>query len=225
MTPRDGAPVANRPTSCILADMQATVLGNVYDKYSSRNPIARTMMNGFLRSFHGLFQKAPGLHILEVGCGEGKMVQFMHELRPEATIEGVDLDASLFAPEAKSLPNVRLSVQSAYELPFEDASFDLVVACEVMEHLQEPRRALAELSRVAREHVILTVPREPLWRFLNLARLTYVANLGNTPGHVQHWSSRSFASLTSEYFEIAEVRRPLPWTQVLARKTNGQRTR
>ncbi|WP_207642472.1 hypothetical protein, partial [Desulfosporosinus sp. I2] len=66
-------------------------------------------------------------------------------------------------------------------------------------------------------HIILSVPREPLWRILNLARGKYIPDLGNTPGHIQHWSKKSFLRLVNRYFDVLEVKSPLPWTMVLCR--------
>ena len=114
--------------------------------------------------------------------------------------------------------NARFITQSAYELGFADRSFDLVVGAEVMEHLEEPERALDEIERVSCGDVILSVPREPLWRILNLIRLSYLREWGNTPGHLQHWSTSTFHELVASRFEIVAVRRPLPWTMILARK-------
>ena len=53
-----------------------------------------------------------------------------------------------------------------------------------------PEATLAEMARVARRHLLVSVPREPLWRGLNMARGAYLRDLGNTPGHVNHWSKR-----------------------------------
>jgi len=61
------------------------------------------------------------------------------------------------------------------------------------------------------------VPREPIWRILNMARGKYWRALGNTPGHLQHWSRSGILGLLAEHFEIVEVRTPLPWTMVLCR--------
>jgi hypothetical protein len=61
------------------------------------------------------------------------------------------------------------------------------------------------------------VPREPLWRALNLARLSYVRELGNTPGHLNHWSKRDFVRFLTRRFEVIETRSPTPWSMVLCR--------
>ena len=92
----------------------------------------------------------------------------------------------------------------------------LVVACEVLEHLAHPERALAEIARVARGRVVLSVPREPLWRALNLARGAYWREAGNTPGHVQHWSRAEFVALVARTFRVLDVWSPTPWTVVAA---------
>ena len=55
-----------------------------------------------------------------------------------------------------------------------------------------------------------------------MARFTYVTHLGNTPGHLKHWSSREFVGLVSKYFEVVEVKKPIPWTMVLARKISAK---
>jgi hypothetical protein len=73
------------------------------------------------------------------------------------------------------------------------------------------------MQRVARRHLLVSVPREPLWRALNLARGAYVTDLGNTPGHVNHWSRRRLTRMLSRYGTVVEVRTPFPWTQALIR--------
>ena len=88
------------------------------------------------------------------------------------------------------------SAQTAREqLPFADGEFDLAAAIEVLEHVPDPERAVAEMARVARRHLLVSVPREPLWRALNVARGAYLRELGNTPGHVNHFSKRGFAAM------------------------------
>jgi 2-polyprenyl-3-methyl-5-hydroxy-6-metoxy-1,4-benzoquinol methylase len=102
-------------------------------------------------------------------------------------------------------------------LPYADGEFDLVCATEVLEHVPGPEHVVAEMARVAARHLLVSVPREPLWRALNLARGAYVRELGNTPGHLNHWSRHGFATLLARHGEVVELRTPLPWTMLLVR--------
>ncbi|MGH2922568.1 MAG: class I SAM-dependent methyltransferase, partial [Solirubrobacterales bacterium] len=112
---------------------------------------------------------------------------------------------------------IRFEARAVQELePGRDGA-ELVVCCEVLEHLPDPGEAIAKLGEIARPWLLVSVPREPLWRALNLARLAYVGDLGNTPGHVNHWSRRGFLRLLGERFEVVEARGPLPWTIALCR--------
>ncbi len=141
--------------------------------------------------------------------GEGEVARRVAARYPGATLATLDL------PDDRLAANV---FGDAGQLPFPDGTFDLVLAVEVLEHLPDPARALDELARVARPGAtaVLSVPSEPLWRALNLARGKYVGELGNTPGHIQHWTPRSFRRLVSRRFEVRAVRRPVPWTVLAA---------
>jgi SAM-dependent methyltransferase len=111
---------------------------------------------------------------------------------------------------------------SIYELPFEDESFETVMCSEVLEHLTEPEKGVRELARVCRRWLVVSVPREPIWRGLNIVRGAFLSSFGNTPGHLRHWTSRGFVEWVSGYAEVKYVRCPLPWTIVLAELSQGQ---
>jgi len=194
--------------------------GNTYDKYGTTNPIEQRMMRGFFQALDGFFDGASGRgadpsRILEIGAGEGIVTERMIERFPHASVTGLDL------PDDDLLDHWRCRgltclFGDATSLPFADDMFDLVVAVEVFEHLPDPPAALAELDRVCSGHLIASVPFEPLWRMGNMARGRYVRDLGNTPGHINHWSHRSFRSFVDRRFDVVEAARPLPWTMVLA---------
>ena len=117
--------------------------------------------------------------------------------------------------ESRARDNLEFRAEEATSLTFADDEFDLAAAIEVLEHVPEPEATVAEMARVARRHLLVSVPREPLWRGLNMARGAYWRSLGNTPGHLNHWSKVGFVSLLSRYGTVEEVRTPLPWTMAL----------
>lgn len=194
--------------------------GNVYPKYATRNPIARHLVEGFLAAFTDLAEITRAAGVLEVGCGEGHLCEAL--ARPGRLVRGVDISPEVIAEAGQRAgAGVQLGVASVYDLsPPRDAA-DLVVCCEVLEHLAEPDRALAILAGLARPWLLVSVPQEPLWRVLNMLRGKYLGALGNTPGHVQHWSRRGFLDMLARHVDIVAVRTPLPWTMALCRSRAG----
>jgi 2-polyprenyl-3-methyl-5-hydroxy-6-metoxy-1,4-benzoquinol methylase len=132
---------------------------------------------------------------------------------------GIDLEApDIRAGWAqRQAPNLEYRVNKAERMPFADDEFEVATAIEVLEHVPDPEHTVAEMARVANRHLLVSVPREPLWRALNMARGAYLKDLGNTPGHVNHWSKRSFVELLSHHGEVVEARSPFPWTMLLVR--------
>lgn len=193
--------------------------GNTYDKYGSTNLVVRRLMASFEQSLDELFALAAPASVLDVGCGEGVLTARWADRLAGGRVVGVDLpDPKLEAHwQDNSRANLEFTTAVAEELPFEADQFDLVAAIETLEHVADVDRAVGELARVARRHVLASVPREPLWRALNIARGAYVRQLGNTPGHLNHWSRSGFTQLLSDHGEVLEVRSPLPWTMVLLR--------
>ena len=108
--------------------------------------------------------------------------------------------------------------ESIYSLQRESSSFDLVICLEVLEHLDDPEMALKELGRVTNKFCLLSVPNEPLWRIMNIMRVKYISNLGNTPGHINHWSRKKFLKLLSKYFKVINYKNSTPWIIVLVEK-------
>lgn len=192
------------------------VVGNTYDKYGTKNPIARLLMKGFLDAVGGLFDGIAPAEVLEVGCGEGKLATALLRSAARRPARFVATDLSLHRVEGDVDPAIDFREASVYELPFADREFDLVLCCEVLEHLEEPQRALREIARVARRAVILSTPREPLWRAMNVARGKYLRDLGNTPGHIQHFSRRDLVGLVGRELRVEQVLTPIPWTVVRA---------
>ena len=197
----------------------AVPTGNTYDKYGSTNPVVKRLMRGFHEALDELWTIAAPESVLDVGCGEGVLTCEWAERLEEGRIVGIDLDDPKLRTEweARRRPNLEYRAEDATSLSFGDDEFDLAAAIEVLEHVPDPEATLSEMARVARRHLLVSVPREPMWRMLNMARGAYLRDLGNTPGHLNHWSKVGFHSLLTSYGAVQEVRTPFPWTMLLVR--------
>jgi ubiquinone/menaquinone biosynthesis C-methylase UbiE len=199
----------------------AVPTGNFFDKYGSTNPVVRRLMAGFDGTLEQLFAQAAPESVLDVGCGEGVLTARWAQALGSRRVVGIDLDDPKLRAEwaARRRENLEFLATSAEQLPFAENEFDLAAAIEVLEHVPDPECAVSEMVRVAKRHLLVSVPREPMWRMLNLARGAYLRDLGNTPGHVNHFSKRAFVRLLERHGEVVQARSPFPWTMVLVRVT------
>jgi 2-polyprenyl-3-methyl-5-hydroxy-6-metoxy-1,4-benzoquinol methylase len=192
--------------------------GNHYDKYHTRNPIARRLMQGFLSDFDLLSSRVPPGDVLEVGCGEGELS--IRLARKGCRVRGCDIAPEVVEEARRRAESASVEVafwaQGIQDLSETEAS-ELVICCEVLEHLEHPDAGLDTLAKLASPWLLTSVPREPIWRAMNMARGKYLDAWGNTPGHLNHWSRASFLRFLSRRFDIVQVATPLPWTMALCR--------
>jgi SAM-dependent methyltransferase len=198
-----------------LSPTAATPTGNTYDKYGSTNPIEQRMMRGFMRALDDMLAGLAPRRILEIGVGEGHVMSRVRERFPGVPLVGVDLPDDALSDEWKE-QGLPCMFGDATTLPFPDDSFDLVLAIEVLEHVPGPEAALGELARVCSGAFIASVPFEPVWRAGNMLRRRYLRDLGNTPGHVNHWTRWGFQKFVETKFHVQQTRSPLPWTMTRA---------
>ncbi|MCL4789792.1 MAG: methyltransferase domain-containing protein [Verrucomicrobia bacterium] len=193
--------------------------GNFYDKYGSRNPIERHLVRRFLEDLGALVDQTGASHIHEVGCGEGVLIASL--ARPGRTLCASDCSMEVIRKAAQRHGNLKppivFEAVALEHLDFKRHGAQLIICCEVLEHVSDPVGALGRLQYLAQPYLLASVPREPLWCLLNMLRLKYLPDFGNTPGHQHHWSTASFVSLLNQHFHVLEVRRPLPWTMALCR--------
>jgi ubiquinone/menaquinone biosynthesis C-methylase UbiE len=154
--------------------------------------------------------QGPG-RVLEVGCGEGIVIQYLSGRVPGARLDGVELDGGALVRARARCPTAALAQADAYELPFRSRSYDLVVCLEVLEHLADPARALREIRRVSRRGCLLSVPHEPFFRLGNVARGKNIMRLGDPADHVQHWGAAGFADFCRGELTVRTATGAFPW--------------
>jgi len=192
--------------------------GNYFNKYTSGNPVYRKLMTNFFSSLEKCLREIEFQRVYEAGCGEGYVTAHIAQSRFDIEIHASDISTEVVKQAKMLCPNVNFSVGSVYQIDFPTDSFDLVVACEVLEHLETPETAIQELLRVTKRYLLLSVPNEPVWRICNVLRGKYFSDLGNTPGHIQHWSTTAFRSLVEQSCDILKQEVPFPWTMLLCEK-------
>lgn len=193
--------------------------GNYYNKYESTNPIVKIMMKKYFLDLDKLIVpiKEDITSAFEIGCGEGYVTKHIQNLG--INIEGADISDRIIKKAQQIHPSIIFSLGSIYNLQQMDKSFDIIFANEVFEHLDDPNSALEEMKNVSNRYLFISVPNEPFFRFANVMRLKYLQDFGNTPGHINHWSIRSFKQfLLKSNLTIIGINTSTLWIMALCKK-------
>ena len=130
----------------------------------------------------------PNLRALDLGCGVGHILRI---LPLGFEVFGVDYSTESLLLARSHLPKeTRLLNSSAYALPFQNRSFDLIVCLEVLEHLDDDDRAVEEIARILRPngYLITSVPGS-----------YYFPEYRELMGHFRHYNPDSFSSLLGRH--------------------------
>jgi 2-polyprenyl-3-methyl-5-hydroxy-6-metoxy-1,4-benzoquinol methylase len=200
--------------------------GNLTQKYNTKNVLHRLLMNNFIHSFHHLLDahvENDISSICEIGCAEGELLKIVREKFPSAELHACDLSPEEILKAQNNCEglDVHFSIQDAQNLSaYQISQFDLVICCEVLEHLPKPISGLLELERITSQHLLISVPNEPTWSILNLLRGKYFKDRGNTPGHLNHWNKKRFNEFLNRAKNIRVVssKFPFPWQMNLLSK-------
>jgi len=192
------------------------------DKYQTKNLIAQKTIIGFQNTLINILTPLTPLTILEAGCGTGYISECITNLFDvsKTKITAFDLDEKKVQIAQNRVQNIDFFSASIYDIPFPDDSFDLVISTEVLEHLDAPEKALSEVLRVSKKHILVSVPDEPIWRITKMLRGKYLRDFGNTPGHIKHWSKRSFKAFLNSQCDVREIKTPFPWLMALCAKVD-----
>ena len=187
-----------------------------YAKFQTRNPVVRRLIDRFYERLRSVVEPLGAESLLDAGCGEGETLSRLAEALPDR-VTAVDISQEAVEFTARRHPSVEVSRESVHDLPYPDDAFDLVLCLEVLEHLDDPAAALAELARVSRRDVVVSVPHEPWFRAGSLVRGKYVRELGNHPEHVNHWSAAGMRAFVDQRMAPVTQIRSFPWLIAHAR--------
>lgn len=187
-----------------------------YKKYNNKNPLMSIVISRFLRQVKLLTESLGRDDILDVGCGEGFVINFLKN----KNIIGLDISEGALTIAKIKNPENRFLIGDIHNLPFRKDDFGIVIVTEVLEHIVKPEKAIDEIKRVSKRYCIFSVPNEPYFRLMDLLRGENISRFGNDIGHIQNWSSIEFIELLEKYFNLLEVKKPFPWTLVLCEKGN-----
>jgi ubiquinone/menaquinone biosynthesis C-methylase UbiE len=189
-----------------------------YEKHTTKNPISRIFLKRFSKAIVNEVKRCDPVSILDVGCGEGFILQQLRKNNLGKHLEGVDPMPQAIEVGKKLHPHLKLKLGDIYKLPYKDNAFDLVMCCEVLEHLEHPEKGLKELIRVSKKYVVLSVPNEPHFTVQRFLRGKNIRQWGDHPEHINHWSSKKFRKFVEKHLYIHDIRKPLPWTIVVGVK-------
>lgn len=187
--------------------------------YANRNPLYQFLTQRFLTTIGDIVSQLPigDTPILDVGCGEGFVIRHLQHRYQSIDFVALDIDSKRLSLTKRLSPDVLATEGNVYHLPVAANACNVVLANEILEHLDDPNPALAEIRRVSNLYVVCSAPNEPFFRIGNLLRGAYWYRLGKTPAHVNFWSRGAFVELLTRYFDVQDVRSCFPWTIALCR--------
>lgn len=196
--------------------MDDHMLSTNESKHSTQNPFLRYALKRFFATIN---QMMPHVEtILDAGCGEGYAAREILKEHSRLQILGTDLSLMALQKVPLLAPEMPTFLSDVTALPVADNSVDLVMSFEVMEHLPHPERALGEYKRVSKRYIMISVPNEPIFRLLRMARGDNIAQWGNHPEHVNHWNLFSLQKYMEKHgLSVTRASSPPPfiWAIVL----------
>jgi SAM-dependent methyltransferase len=193
---------------------QAAVDTSNYRKHTSSSKMQRALINRFHGKIAGIVRDLAPTSLLDCGCGEGFVSEILLSEIPALQVTGFDVLPDSVELAKRRNPRATFSTGSIYDIAQDDNAFDVAVAFEVMEHLHEPDKALAEMARVASEYVVLSVPHEPFFCLANAARGKNldITPKGSDPDHRNFWSRGEFGDFVSRELDVVLLTGSMPWT-------------
>jgi ubiquinone/menaquinone biosynthesis C-methylase UbiE len=192
-------------------------------KYKTQKALSRSLIGNLLTKIVVLVEKKQPKNILDVGCGKGLVVSFLKRHLEKSSVEqmdfwGFDISSENIQVAKKVFGNEKAFIADVYGIDLPERSFDLVLALEILEHLEKPQKALKQLQKITKRNILLSVPLEPYFGLSNLFFRRNMEEIKKEESRINKWTKGKFVKLVNKYFEVEEVTISFPWVLVLARK-------
>lgn len=188
--------------------LPADAAGQDAAKYGTSNPVVLKLLANWMGKLQGVLGEPSG-SVVDVGVGEGYALERMWPAGTEVVALEYRHDKAVVASER--LEAVQVVRGDAGMLPFPDRSADLVTSIEVLEHLPTYEQAVAEMARICRSRLVVSVPWEPWFRLGNLGRGKNVKRFGNDPEHVHFFNPKRLERALGAHFDEVRVVKAFPW--------------
>ena len=190
-------------------------------KYTDASPIMRNALRNFMGEIYQMFCACDSPEsVMEIGCGQGFVSGFLSEHFPSPSYSGLDLREKNISKMQELFPHIKGETKDFYEFNTSEVNTDVILCCEVLEHLPDPAGALQKFKEMNPKDLIISVPHEPWFRIGAMLRGKNLSRWGNPKDHLNHWNKSSFSNLISEYFEVQSVKTPFPWLIVHAKASS-----
>ncbi|MGK2928450.1 MAG: class I SAM-dependent methyltransferase [Acidimicrobiales bacterium] len=184
-------------------------------KYLATNPVVRRLIASWLGQLTDLVDAhvPADQAFLDAGAGAGFSLA---GFAADRAVIAADLHLAKVGQIHDRVPQAQLLTADVMRLPVPDDAVGWATSIEVLEHVPAPELLVAELARVCRDGVIVSVPWEPWFRLGNLARGKNVARVGNDPEHIGQFRPATLVRLLGASFAEVTVTRRLPWLLAVA---------
>lgn len=220
----DGSLMSKKNNPKFKATPEEEDFGRKYTQEGS-GKIGSKLLDNYFKAVEELFLEIEFTNdqpkVVEFGCGEGYSTQRLRNFLPgKINLEASEYVEAQISKARENNPDTVITQEDIYEVYRENGELDAAFLLEVLEHLDYPEQGLQEVARAIKKdgYLIIGVPREPIWCMANMARGKYLKSFGNTPGHLNHWTSKSMVAFVERHFgKVMAVRKPIPWTLILAK--------
>lgn len=187
------------------------------DDRKYQNPVKKYFISKLLNKVSEIVIDSNSKNILDIGCGEGYVDEFIFSKIDNINILGIDCDPDLLKIAKKRNLKGQYITGNIYNLKGLKNNFEVVLVMEVLEHLQFPLRAISNINNKF-NFVIYTVPNEPWFSILSFFSGSYWKSLGRHPDHVNFWSKNKFKNFLLQVYSNVKIVSSFPWIVAICKK-------